>query len=230
MTEQRPAYTPSGSSRYEDLPPGASSKPCPRCKQPLFWSDVHPPKIEFDKLTGFVSHIEMDRWCICGYAETGFINIDKQPTWTEVVRDDTLTVEQEVKERARLAAQWLSAGLTRSYQTISIDWQQAGLQAVVIIDGVQVGALIDVYDRLRTDDDFYPWLRLTVETEQARAYLAEQGFQPHREGTDWQIVYPKTGWKDTLTDKALCQKAQEVKEYNALHPVLKSNPTIELER
>jgi len=228
MTEQRPSYNVESFSRYENLPPGASGKPCPKCQQPLFWSDVHPPRIEFDGYTGFISHIDLERWCICGYVEAGFINIDKDPVWTEVIRDDTLTAEQEVKERARLAAQWLTAGISRSYTSIEIDWQQAGLQAVVVIDDVQVGALIDVYDRLRTDDDFYHWLRLIVETEQARIYLDEQGFQPHREGTDWQIVYPKTGWKDTLTDKALCQKAQEVKDYNILHPVFQSNPTIEL--
>jgi hypothetical protein len=193
----------------------------------LNWSNLHPPQIVFDGLTADVSHIEFDRWCTCGYAETGFINIDKQPVWTEVVRDDTLTVEQEVRERARLAAQWLRASLTRSYQTVSIDWQQAGLQAVVVVEGVQVGTLIDVYNRLREQDDFYPWLRLAVEVEQARVYLDEQGFQPERSGTGWRIVYPKTGWKDILTDEAFYKKAQEVKIM--LHPALRSNSTIKRE-
>jgi hypothetical protein len=119
----------------------------------------------FDRLTAEVSHLEFDRWCTCGYVETGFINIDKQPIWTEVVRDDMLTVEQEVKERARLAAQWLSAGLTAYKGQIEIDWQQAGLEAAVIIDGVNMGTLIDVYNRLRTDDDFYQWLRQRLKTE-----------------------------------------------------------------
>jgi hypothetical protein len=113
----------------------------------------------FDRLTAEVSHIEFDRWCVCGYAETGFINIDRQPVWTEIIEDNTDRPDREVKERARLAAQFLIGSLSvSSFKVEAIAWEQ-GLEAVVVVDGVQVGTLIDVYNRYREQDDFFYWLR-----------------------------------------------------------------------
>jgi hypothetical protein len=64
------------------------------------------------------------------------------------------------------------------------------------------------------------------EVEQARAYLAEQGFQPRKVGEEWQIVYPASGRLGTLTDEELIEKAREVERWHALPAVLRSNPTI----
>lgn len=70
----------------EYLPPFTSEKPCPRCKELLHWSEnEQPPEVHFNTRTGFVSHVELMRFCIsCGYKEVGFVNIDKQPVWTEI--------------------------------------------------------------------------------------------------------------------------------------------------
>jgi len=166
MTEQRPTYH-APSLRYENLPEGATNKPCPKCQQPLFWSTLYPPQIVFDHLTAEISHIELDRWCICGYAETGFINIDRQPVWTEIIEDNTDRPDREVKERARLAAQFLIGSLSvSSFKVDAIAWEQ-GLEAMVTIDGVQVGTLIDVYNRYREGDFFY-WLRSQIDKTKER--------------------------------------------------------------
>jgi hypothetical protein len=64
------------------------------------------------------------------------------------------------------------------------------------------------------------------ELEQACVYLNEQGFEPRRAGDEWQIIYPTSGRPGTLTDAELIEKAEAVRAYHALHPVLRSNPTI----
>ena len=71
------------------LPPSTSEKPCPRCSELLHWSEhEQPPKVVFDTLTGFVSYVELMRFCIsCGYKEVGFVNIDKSPVWTRIEED-----------------------------------------------------------------------------------------------------------------------------------------------
>lgn len=62
--------------------------------------------------------------------------------------------------------------------------------------------------------------------EQARAYLAEQGFQPRKVGEEWQIVYPASGRPGRLTGKGLVEQAQKLEKYLALPAILRSNPTI----
>jgi len=65
-----------------------------------------------------------------------------------------------------------------------------------------------------------------VEVEQARAYLAEQGFQPRKVGEEWQIVYPASGRPGILADEELMEKSRQVERWHALPAVLRSNPTI----
>lgn len=66
------------------LPPFTSEKSCPRCKELLHW-DEPASHVHFDTRTGFVSHVDLIRFCIgCGYKEVGFVNIDQQPVWTEI--------------------------------------------------------------------------------------------------------------------------------------------------
>ena len=64
------------------------------------------------------------------------------------------------------------------------------------------------------------------EVEQARAYLAEQGFHPRKVGEEWQIVYPASGRPGTLTDEELIEKAHKVEQWHALPAVRRCNPTI----
>lgn len=72
----------------DTLPPYTSAKPCPHCRELLHWSDMHPPEVHFDTRTGFVSHVDLERFCpACSYVEAGFVNIDKDPVWTEVKRE-----------------------------------------------------------------------------------------------------------------------------------------------
>lgn len=73
-----------------DLPPTTSEKPCPRCREFLHWSqNESPPRVHFNTRTGFVSMVELMRFCICcGYREVGSASVDKHPAWTEI-RDDT---------------------------------------------------------------------------------------------------------------------------------------------
>ncbi len=64
------------------------------------------------------------------------------------------------------------------------------------------------------------------EVEQARAYLAEQGFHPRKVGEEWQIVYPASGRPGTLADEELIEKARQVERWHALPAVRRCNPTI----
>jgi hypothetical protein len=127
---------------------------------------VRPPQIHFDGNTGFVSHVEFERWCLCGYRETGFVNVDKDPVWTEIVDETSLTVEQEIKERARLASQWFMGGMSVTpFKVDPINWQQDGLDAIVVIDGVKVDTLLETYNHFRLDENFHQWLRQRLKEE-----------------------------------------------------------------
>jgi hypothetical protein len=65
----------------------------------------------------------------------------------------------EERERARLAALWLTAGFQALHYAVEpIDWQDAGLQADVIVQGKRIGDLQTVYQHYR-EDDFLAWLR-----------------------------------------------------------------------
>lgn len=65
-----------------------SDKPCPRDGTLLHWSEKNPPEVHFDVQTGFVSHVDLTRFCPqCGYKEVGFVNVDKDPVWTEIRED-----------------------------------------------------------------------------------------------------------------------------------------------
>ena len=71
-------------TQYESATP--SEKPCPRCKELLYWShNETPPHVDFNTRTGYVYSAELMRYCLnCGYREMGFVNIDKAPLWTPI--------------------------------------------------------------------------------------------------------------------------------------------------
>ncbi len=65
----------------------------------------------------------------------------------------------EERERARLAANILYSSYKSYYRIDPIDWQEKGLQATVSFNGVGLGDLLTVYNRMREDDRFPAWLR-----------------------------------------------------------------------
>jgi hypothetical protein len=67
-------------------PQVASEKPCPRCKEVLYWShDEASPRVDFDSRTGYVNSVELMRFCVnCGYREVGSMHIGKDPVWTPI--------------------------------------------------------------------------------------------------------------------------------------------------
>lgn len=65
----------------------------------------------------------------------------------------------EERERARLAANILYSSYKSYYRIDPIDWQEKGLQATVTFNGVHLGDLLTVYNRMREDDRFPAWLR-----------------------------------------------------------------------
>jgi hypothetical protein len=73
-------------SQYESLPQITSEKPCPQCKELLYWSQEEAsPTVDFNTRTGYVRSVELMRFCInCGYREVGYVNIAKDPIWTPI--------------------------------------------------------------------------------------------------------------------------------------------------
>jgi hypothetical protein len=72
--------------QYECLPQIISEKPCPNCKELLYWSqNEDPPKVDFNTRTGYVRSVELVRFCLnCGYREVGSVTIGKDPVWTSI--------------------------------------------------------------------------------------------------------------------------------------------------
>lgn len=70
---------------YESLPEFTSEKPCPRCSELLHWSEhEQPPTVNFNHRTGRVWSVTLMRFCIaCGYRETGSVQVNQDPVWTE---------------------------------------------------------------------------------------------------------------------------------------------------
>lgn len=85
--------------------------------------------------------------------------LDAEAPSLEVQTDES---QQERRERAARTARWLKTVLeTMSYTDIFISWQQQGLDAPVLVHGVDAGTLQEVWERFRTQqyDDFRGWLR-----------------------------------------------------------------------
>lgn len=70
---------------YEHLSSFTSEKPCPHCYELLHWSGYEaPPAVNFDIRTGKVWSVELMRYCLnCGYRETGLVQVNQSPVWTE---------------------------------------------------------------------------------------------------------------------------------------------------
>jgi hypothetical protein len=66
------------------LPSFTSEKPCPRCRELLHWSDINPPKVDYNTRTGNVWSVTLTRFCInCGYTEQGLVPVNQDPVWME---------------------------------------------------------------------------------------------------------------------------------------------------
>jgi hypothetical protein len=70
---------------YGSLPPFTSEKPCPHCYELLHWSENEkPPRVVYNTRTGYVQYVELMLFCIaCGYRLDGYVNVGKDPVWTE---------------------------------------------------------------------------------------------------------------------------------------------------
>jgi hypothetical protein len=83
-------------------------------------------------------------------------------------------VSSDERERAKLAANILTAGLSVTYFRIEpIDWEHDGLAANVIISGIHIGDLLTVYNRFRNDDNFHAWLRSKLSEGNITLYLEQ---------------------------------------------------------
>ncbi len=84
--------------------------------------------------------------------------IERRDAWLQPAPptgDDKIDKE---RERARLAALWLTSGLRElQYKVDPIDWQGAGLQGEVRVNDSPVGDLLTVYNHFR-EDGFLNWL------------------------------------------------------------------------
>jgi len=83
--------------------------------------------------------------------------IERRDAWLRPAPPTGDEQRDEERERARLAALWLTSGLREHYKVEPIEWQHQGLQAPVVVNDVTIGDLLTVYTRFR-EDDFLPWL------------------------------------------------------------------------
>jgi hypothetical protein len=85
--------------------------------------------------------------------------IEQRDSWLQPIPPTGDEEVDEERERSRLAALWLTAGLRELQCKVDpIDWQDQGLRAEVIINDRAVGDLETLYKHFR-EDDFLPWLR-----------------------------------------------------------------------
>jgi hypothetical protein len=84
--------------------------------------------------------------------------------------------DEEEREYARLVAFWLTGAINeyRQYQLTPIDWQHDGLDAPIIVNGVEIGDLLTVYTRFR-EDAFLGWLKDAVEQDASGNDMNGQG-------------------------------------------------------
>lgn len=91
------------------------------------------------------------------------------------LKPEYITIDDDEKERARLAAHWLQSALAQTpYEPATIRWEEKGFQADVrlrtrgapVIDGYWnyqlVGDLLSVYSHMRSGENFVAWLRAAM--------------------------------------------------------------------
>lgn len=84
-----------------------------------------------------------------------------------------------ITERAHLMADKLAARLQSSpYIVKPIDWQEAGLEARIIVNGVDLGDLLVLYRHLQDEDDFLKWLQ--GQLKDAKPTILELAQHVHR--------------------------------------------------
>ncbi|MHB8596680.1 MAG: helix-turn-helix domain-containing protein [Ktedonobacteraceae bacterium] len=84
--------------------------------------------------------------------------IAQREAWLQPADPTDDSKVDEERERARLAALWLTAGLRELQYAIDfIDWRGSRLQADVTVNGIAIGDLLDVYNHYR-EDNFLAWL------------------------------------------------------------------------
>jgi hypothetical protein len=85
--------------------------------------------------------------------------IERRDPWLHPAPPTGDDQADEERERARLAALWLTAGLRElQYKVDEIGWQNEGLHAEVVVNDHSLGDLLTVYNRFRKDG-FLAWLR-----------------------------------------------------------------------
>jgi len=88
--------------------------------------------------------------------------IERRNAWLQSAPPTGDEQADEERERARLAALWLTGGLQELRYTVEpIDWQNDGLRATVMVSDRNIGDLLTVYTRFR-EDDFLSWLHSQV--------------------------------------------------------------------
>lgn len=88
--------------------------------------------------------------------------IERRDAWLQPAPPTGNDQADEERERARLAALWLTSALREmQYKVDPIDWQHEKLQAQVTVNEYPIGELLQVYNRFR-EDDFLPWLKGTL--------------------------------------------------------------------
>ncbi len=86
--------------------------------------------------------------------------IEQRDAWLQPATPTGNEQQDEERERARLAALWLCAGLRElQYKVDPIDWQHDGLLAQITVNDSPIGDLLTVYNHFREEDSFLKWLR-----------------------------------------------------------------------
>ena len=88
--------------------------------------------------------------------------IERRNAWLQPAPSTGDEQADEERERARLAALWLTSGIQElRYSVDPIDWQNDGLHAAVTVNDQNIGDLLTVYNHFR-EDDFLSWLHATL--------------------------------------------------------------------
>ncbi len=86
--------------------------------------------------------------------------IERSEEWLHPAPPTGDAAGDEERERARLAALWLTSALRQLHYNVEpISWQQDVLHAQVVVNDRPLGDLLTVYNRFRGDDNFFAWLR-----------------------------------------------------------------------
>lgn len=141
--------------------------PSPTFPGELFWWDGeewYTARHKEGELQIFTSHSQENE----GYELVADV-MTRRDAWLQPVPPTGNNQADEERERARLAALWLTAGLRElRYHVDPIDWQNDGLRADVIVGDSFIGDLLTVYNHFR-DDNFLAWLKEKIHDIQREA-------------------------------------------------------------